>query len=120
MNNKEFSTQSEARTLKFAIAVLKLSSTLPSNPEPKTVKFQISKSATSVGLIIVKLIGQGVEQILETKLAYVKVRQGETLYWLEIMDSLKWVESDKMEIIMKESKELLAIFTSIGSKLNKQ
>ena len=41
----------------------------------------------------------------------------ETVYWIEIINSLGWIEKANGEILMKEAGELLAIFTSISKKL---
>ena len=49
MNNKEFSIQLEARTKKFAIDIIKLSTSLPNSTESKVIKNQLTKSGTSIG-----------------------------------------------------------------------
>ncbi len=41
----------------------------------------------------------------------------ETVYWLEIIDELNWVDSEKIKSALAEANELLAIFTSIGKTL---
>ncbi len=41
----------------------------------------------------------------------------ETDYWLEIIEEINWSHNNKIKDIRKEAKELLAIFTSIASKL---
>ncbi len=49
MDNKEFSRQLEIRTKKFAISIIKLSASLPNTPESKVIKYQVTKSGTSIG-----------------------------------------------------------------------
>ncbi len=49
MDNKEFSKQLEIRTKKFAISIIKLSTLLPEIPESNVIKYQVSKSGTSIG-----------------------------------------------------------------------
>ncbi len=49
MNNKEFGKQLEVRTKKFAISIIDLSVSLPNTPESKVIKYQITKSGTSIG-----------------------------------------------------------------------
>jgi len=49
MNNKEFSKQLEIRTKKFAISIINLSTSLPNTSESKVVKYQLTKSGTSIG-----------------------------------------------------------------------
>ena len=41
----------------------------------------------------------------------------ETVYWLEIILELKWTDLKNIEPVIKEAKEILAIFTSIGKTL---
>ena len=49
MDNKEFSKQLEGRTKKLAISIIKLSASLPKTPEGKVIKYQVTKSGTSIG-----------------------------------------------------------------------
>ena len=49
MENKEFSKSLEVRTKKFAISIISLSSTIPVSSEGKVIKYQITKSGTSIG-----------------------------------------------------------------------
>jgi four helix bundle protein len=49
MKNKEFVKQLELRTKKFAISIIKLSSSLLESFEGKVIRNQITKSGTSIG-----------------------------------------------------------------------
>jgi len=49
MDNKEFSKQLEERTKRFAIEIIRLSTSLPITPEAKVIKYQITKSGISIG-----------------------------------------------------------------------
>ena len=49
MENKEFAKELEKRTLEFAVRIIKLSVKLPSSPESRVIKNQITKSGTSIG-----------------------------------------------------------------------
>ncbi|MBL7112615.1 MAG: four helix bundle protein [Bacteroidales bacterium] len=42
----------------------------------------------------------------------------ETLYWLEIINDLKWISSEDLDPVIKECSEFLAIYSTIGSKLS--
>ncbi len=46
---KNFAKELEKRTRKFAIKIIKLSSSLPNTIESKVVRNQITKAGTSVG-----------------------------------------------------------------------
>ena len=75
MDNKEFSKRLEARTKKFAISIIKLSSSLPNTPEGKVIRNQITKSGSSIGANYRKQIGQEAKLIIKIKLRYVKVKR---------------------------------------------
>lgn len=49
MVNKEFATQLEERTKRFAIEIIKLSVLLPNSPEARVIRYQLTKSGTSIG-----------------------------------------------------------------------
>lgn len=66
--------------------------------------------------IIEKRIDREVKQILGIKRKYVKVKLVKQ-YWLEIVVEMKWVSLKDVEFEVNEISELLAIFTSISSKL---
>jgi len=38
----------------------------------------------------------------------------ETVYWLEIINELKWIDSEKINLVLSEANEMLGLFTSIG------
>lgn len=49
MDNKEFARNLEIRTKKFAILIIRQSVLLPSIPEGKVVRNQLTKAGTSIG-----------------------------------------------------------------------
>jgi len=118
MDNKEFSKQLEERTKKFAIDIIKLSSTLPDKPEGKVIKYQITKSGTSVGANYREANRSRSKADFKNKIKICESEASETTYWLEIIECLNWIETQKIQSILIETNELLAIFTSIGSKLS--
>ncbi len=61
-----------------------------------------------------------VKLILRIKIKICESESSETQYWLEIILALKWLKKDEMEFEINESSELLALFTTIGSKLKSQ
>lgn len=117
MDNKEFSKQLEARTKKFAIDIIKLSTSLPDTPEGKVIKYQITKSGTSIGANYREANRSRSKADFKNKITICESEASETVYWLEILNELSWVENQKVQLILTEANELLAIFTSIGNKL---
>ncbi len=117
MDNKEFSKQLESRTKKFAISVIRLSTLLPNTPEGMVVKQQITKSGTSIGANYREANRSRSKADFKNKIKICESEASETGYWLEIIIDLNWTDSDKIQIILAEANEILAIFTSIGKKL---
>lgn len=117
MNNKEFGIQLEKRTKTFAISILKLSSILPDNPEAKVVRNQLAKSGTSVGANYREANRSRSKPDFKNKITICETEASESGYWLEIIDEMNWLPIEITMPALKEADELLAIFTSIGSKL---
>ena len=117
MENKEFAKQLEIRTKKFAIGVIKLSSSIPGSSEANVIKNQITKSGTSIGANYREANRSRSTRDFANKIRISESEASETVYWLEIIEEIEWLSKDKLENIMKEARELLAIFTAISSKL---
>jgi four helix bundle protein len=117
MDNKEFSKELELRTKKFAITIIKLSSSLNETPESKVIKYQLSKSGTSIGANYREANRSRSKADFANKIKISESEASETAYWHEIILDLNWADTDLIEKILKEANELLAIFTSIGKKL---
>ncbi len=117
MENKEFSKHLEKRTKDFAISIIKLSVALPSSAEGKVIKNQLTKSGTSIGANYREANRSRSKADFKNKIKICESEASETVYWLEIIDYLQWEESHKIELILKEASEILALFTSIGKKL---
>ncbi len=117
MDNKEFAKILEERTLKFSIEIIKLSVSLPKTPEALVIKNQITKSGTSVGANYREANRSRSKKDFKNKIKICESEASETNYWLEIIETMKWSEKINKNSIKQESKELLAIFTSIANKL---
>lgn len=117
MDNKEFSKQLEERTKKFAISIIKLSSELPNTTEASVIKNQLTKSGTSVGANYREANRSRSKADFANRVKICESEASETVYWLEIIKELDWINFDKKQLILAEANELLAIFSSIGKKL---
>lgn len=118
MENKEFGRKLEARTKAFAIRIIRLSATLPNTVESRIVRDQMAKAGTSIGANYLEANRSRSRADFKNKIKICESEASETSYWLEISTDLKWSETDELESALKESDELLAIFTSIGKSLN--
>jgi len=117
MDNKEFSKSLEKRTKAFALQVVRLSSKLPNTPESRVIRNQITKSATSIGANYREANRSRSVRDFKHKMKICESEASETLFWLEIIKELGWIEAVKIDYLLKEAGELLAIFTSAGKKL---
>jgi len=110
MNNKEFAQKLEYRTRQFGISIIKLSSTLPNTIESKVIKNQITKSGTSIGANYREANRSRSKRDFKNKIKISEGEASETEYWLEIINDLNWIEDNTIKPIIKEAKELLALF----------
>jgi len=117
MDNKKFGKQLEDRTKKFAIRIIKLSSSIPSTTEGYVVRNQITKSGTSVGANYREANRSRSKADFGNKIRICESESSETAYWLEIIEELGWCEKSIMELLLIEANELLAIFTSTSNTL---
>ncbi len=114
MDNIEFSKKLEKRTRKFAIRIIRLSSTLPSTPEGMVVRNQITKAGTSIGANYREANRARSRKDFTNKIKICESEASETQYWLEVIVEVKWLTWKKVKPEYNECSELLAIFTSIG------
>ena len=117
MDNKEFARQLEDRTKKFAISIIRLSSSLPNTTEGKVIKNQITKSGTSVGANYREANRSRSKADFSNKIRISESEASETVYWLEIISEIGWTNSEKIELILCEANEILALFTTISKSL---
>ena len=114
MDNKEFSKELEKRTRKFAVAIIRLSTKLPSTPEGLVIRNQITKAGTSVGANYREANRARSRADFKNKIKICESEASETQYWLEVISEVKWLSWEKMKPDYNECSELLAIFTSVG------
>ena len=116
MGIKEFSKELEKRTRRFAVQIIRLSITLPTIPEAKVVRNQLTKCGTSVGANYREANRSRSKADFKNKITICESEASETQYWLEVIIDVGWKTSDQIKTEYDECSELLAIFTSIGKK----
>ena len=117
MDNKEFSKKLEQRTRKFAVRIIRLSTTLPNTPEGIAIRNQITKSGTSVGANYREANRARSKAEFKNRIKICESEASETQYWLEVIVEAKWFSWKKVEPEYDECSELLAIFASIGKNI---
>jgi four helix bundle protein len=107
----------ELRTKRFALAVIRFTSSLPSTRELDVLARQLVRAATSIGANY-REANRGVSRAdFANKIGTVQKEAAETQYWLELLIESNLCPSQAAATLQEESSELLAIFTSIGKKL---
>ena len=111
----------KSRTKKFAIDIIKLAQKLPENRIGWIIENQLVKAATSVGANYRATCRARSLADFTSKITIVEEESDETVYWLEIIMEVELIPNKEVENLLKEGKELTAIFTSAGrtAKLNK-
>ncbi len=117
MNNKEFGKQLELRTKRFAVNIIKLSVQLPNSAEGYVIKKLITKSVSSIGANYREANRAKSKADFKNKIKICEGEANETVYWLEIIGELNWLEKEILQPMLIESNELLALFTSISHNL---
>jgi four helix bundle protein len=100
------------RTKQFAIGIVKLVRMLSSNEESKIIGRQLMRSATSVAANYRAVCRARSKAEFIAKIGVVVEEADETVFWLEMITDLKILSSEKMNILIKEANELLAIFSA--------
>jgi len=116
VDNKEFSKELEKRTRRFAVRIIRLSTTLPNTPEGRVIRNQITKSGTSIGANYREANRARSKADFKNKIKICESEASETQYWIEVILDTKWLSREEANVDYEECSELLAIFTSIGTK----
>jgi four helix bundle protein len=120
VTNKEYAQELEARTRRFAVRIIYLSSKLPHTPEGKAVRDQITRSGTSIGANYREANRARSRADFRNKIGICCSEASETRYWLEILGEIEWLSQEEIRWEYEECGELLAIFDSIGKGLTRE
>jgi four helix bundle protein len=90
---------------------------MPNTTESLVLRNQLTKSGTSIGANYREANRSRSPKDFKNKIKISAGEASETDYWLEIIEELNWLELTNLKALRTEAKELLAIFTSIASKL---
>src|SRR3954469_3051445 len=110
----------ERRTKRFALQAIKLVSGLPRTRDADILARQLLRSATSVGANY-REANRGVSRAdFANKIGTVQKEASETQYWIELLIESGIASTPAARTLLKESTELLAIFTTAGRTLSGQ
>jgi four helix bundle protein len=102
----------KARTKEFAKRIIRLCRTLPDTREGWRIGDQLFRSGTSIGANYWAACRGRSRADFIAKLGIALEETDESLYWLELMAETEMVKAAKLESLMQECRELLAIFVA--------
>jgi four helix bundle protein len=105
----------EERTFHFALRVLKFIEALPRNTSGSVIGRQLVKSGTAIGAIYREAQRAESKADFVHKVAMAEKEAAETEYWLMLCVEAKLSPAEAIQLL-DESRQLLAIITTIGRK----
>lgn len=108
------------RTADFALRIIKLYVSLPKTTEAQVLGKQVLRSGTSIGAHYREGHRAKSDADIVNKFGTALQELDETDYWLELLVKSNIVAASKIESLRKETNELLAIFTTIVTKIKKR
>ena len=100
------------RTKEFAIRVVRMFRSLPKTDEARILGKQVLRSATSVAANYRAACRSRSKAEFTSKMGVVVEETDETVFWLELLVETGVVPMSKMEGLVSEANELLAIFAA--------
>jgi four helix bundle protein len=107
-------TDLEKRTKQFALKIIAFVATLPQTRACGVIEYQLVKAGTSVGANYREANRAESRADFIHKIAIVEKESSESSFWLELCDEAGFGDAGQRSWLLQESRELLAIFTSIG------
>ncbi len=101
------------RTFLFGVNCLKFLRTLPNDPESKLIRFQLGKSATSIGANYEESQAGSSKADFKNKVKIALREAQESNFWLRILKNLDGYNSEEFQLLLNESAELKNILAAI-------
>jgi len=92
---------------------LKFLRTLPNDPESKLIRFQLGKSATSIGANYEESQAGSSKADFQNKVKIALREARESNFWLRILKNLDGYNSEEFQVLLNESAELKNILETI-------
>ena len=102
----------KARTRRFAVRIVRLFRALPKTDEARVLSKQVLRSGTSVGANYRAACRARSKAEFTAKMGLVVEECDETVFWLELLIETGIVRAGKLNELLREANELLAIFAA--------
>ena len=113
---KKYKSNLGERLLEFAVKTIQFLGTLPHKSEFEMFRYQLSKSATSMGANYEESQATTPKEF-RAKISICLREARETHYWYKVIDRLKLGNEEERKFLKQEADELKRIFGSIKSKV---
>jgi four helix bundle protein len=100
------------RTKKFAIRIVRLFQALPKSTEAQVMGKQLLRCGTSVAANYRAVCRARSRAEFIARMGIVAEEADESVLWLELLEETGILRHEQLEDILKESKELVAIFST--------
>jgi len=97
----------------FAVRVINLYKFLQTNKHEFTLSKQILKSGTSVGACIRESENAESRADFIHKLGLAQKEVNETIYWLELLETSKFISVDQFKSLNRDAVEIIKLLTTI-------
>ena len=112
MNNLEFAKKMQARTMDFAVQVVKFFVKLPKTDEARVPGKQVLRAGTSVGANYRAVCRAKSDADFISKMGTVVEEADESDFWLELMENAGVCSTATIQPLKTEADELLRIFST--------
>ncbi len=117
LSNTEFNMMMRERTKRFALSIIALSDSLPNKESARVINRQMIRSGTSVAANFRAACRGRSKAEYFSKICIVVEEADETQFWLEMLRDSNLSNENNLNPFLKEISEIVAITTSIKSKL---
>lgn len=112
VSNIEWKKSLSVRLLQFSVMVIKIANAFPKTAAGYVIATQIIKSATSVGANFAEAQDASSMKDFIQKLSISLREARETEYWLQVLSVSGLIKDSDIEVILKETQEIIAILTA--------
>lgn len=116
MNEEKKPADLKIRTKQFALRIIRLYSSLPKSTVAKILGKQLLRSGTSLGAHYREASRSRSNAEFISKIEGGLQELEEAIYWMELIIESDIFGEDRMDELMKEAKELVAILTTCVKK----
>ena len=107
------------RTKQFALRVIRLVQALPGGSVTGVIGYQLLKAGTSVGANYRAACRGKSRKDVISKLAIVEEEADESLYWMELLIEAEIISEERLQDLMQEGNEILAMIVASIKTLRK-